>query len=142
MFFDYRENAGLRVDRTCGGPGYFRHVARDTAEHFALEIFDDLRPSLMPPLCGGHDLLAVLERQSVRQVREGIGLGLVVIGVVGRFLIAARTRAEGLDAELIHHVLMVLFHRPVHQQRPTSHTSWWFPRGGAASLLPRGRLRS
>ncbi|OLE46905.1 MAG: hypothetical protein AUG46_08165 [Acidobacteria bacterium 13_1_20CM_3_58_11] len=95
MFFDYGEDTGLRVDCTRDGPGYFRHIWRDTAEHFALEIFDDLRTSLVPPLCGRRDLLVAVERQSVRQVREGIGLGLVVIGVVGCFLVATRTRAEG-----------------------------------------------
>ena len=41
----------------------------------------------------------------------GIGLRLVVVGVVWSFFVAARSRTQGLDPELIHHVLVVLIRR-------------------------------
>ena len=38
----------------------------------------------------------------------GFAVGLVVIGVVGVAFVAARPGAKGFDAELVHHVLMIL----------------------------------
>ncbi|MEI9903368.1 MAG: hypothetical protein WDN06_04875 [Asticcacaulis sp.] len=38
----------------------------------------------------------------------GLAPGLVGIGVVGRLFIAAGTRAQALDMQLVHHVLMIL----------------------------------
>jgi hypothetical protein len=40
-----------------------------------------------------------------------ISLGLIVVGVIRGFLVAAWSWTKGLDAELIHHVLVVLIGR-------------------------------
>ena len=47
------------------------------------------------------------------RIRIRIGRGLVVIGMIGRGLVAAGARTERLDAELIHHVLTVLGRGPI-----------------------------
>ena len=44
------EDACLRIRRAGYRPAHFGHVRRDAAEHFALEVFHDLRPPLIPPL--------------------------------------------------------------------------------------------
>ena len=38
---------------------------------------------------------------------SGIGERLFIVGVIGRRLVPARTGAESLDAELVHHVLVI-----------------------------------
>ena len=89
-----------------------RHVTlgtflRNAADHLAIELLDDLGTALLPPRLGAGDLLAVLERQDFGQVGIRVGERLVVVGVVRRRLVSARARAKRLDAELLHHVLMV-----------------------------------
>ena len=56
-------------------------------------------------------LRAVLQRQDVGQVRIRIGLRLVVVGVIRRRLVAARPGPQRLDAELLHHLPMILLGR-------------------------------
>ena len=64
-------------------------------------------PALLPPHVGARDLLAVLERQTSGRFGIRIRRRLVVVGVVGRRLVAARTGTQRLDAELLHHVLVI-----------------------------------
>ena len=49
---------GLRV---CNGPSYFGNVLGNSANDFALEIFHDFGPALLPPHFGIGDFLAVLQ---------------------------------------------------------------------------------
>ncbi len=99
----------LRHDR----PRHLRNIFRHAAEDLALEVLDDFRAAHLPPLLGGGDLLAVLRHQRIGQVGEGIGLGGVVIGRVGRAGVAARAGAQPGDAQLLHHVFVILLRRPV-----------------------------
>src|SRR5207253_8887005 len=70
------------------------------------------RAPLGIPDLGARDFLAIIQRQDVRQIGIGVRRGLVVVRVIGRRLIATRTGTQLLDAELLHHVLMVLGRRP------------------------------
>ena len=88
-------------------PRDLRHVLRHASEDFAVELLDNLRPPLLPPHGRGRDLAAVLQRQDFRQVRERIGHRLVVVGVVGRGLVAAGPWPQGRDTELLHHVPVI-----------------------------------
>ena len=88
-------------------PRHLGHVLRDAAEHLAIELLDDLGTALLPPRIGAGDLAAVLQRQDFRQVGIRIRQRLVVVGVIRRGLVAARTGTQRLDAELLHHVLVV-----------------------------------
>ena len=65
--------------------------------------------------------LPVFQRERVGQIPERIGLRLIVVGVIGSFLISARPWTKRLDAQLIHHVLMVLFRRPILRRRLLCH---------------------
>ncbi len=47
--------------------------ARHAAEHFPIEVLDDLRSPLFPPRVRAGDLLAVLERQRIGKLRVRIG---------------------------------------------------------------------
>ena len=106
---------GVSAKRALDGPRHrprdLGHILRHTAEHFAIEILDDLLTTGLPHR-GGGDLLPVLQRQDVRQLRVGIGQRLVIVGVVRRLLVAARPRAQCRDAELLHHVLVIFLRRP------------------------------
>ena len=95
-------------------PGYVRHVFRYAAVHFALEILHDFRPSHVPPLFGGGDFLPGLGLHQFRDHREGIGFALVVVGGVGALLVCVEAAADRLDAQLVHHVLVVLLRRECH----------------------------
>ena len=50
-------------------------------------------------------------------MRIRIGKRFVVIRVIGRILVAVGTRAEFLDPELVHHVLMVLLGGKIRRRR-------------------------
>ena len=90
-------------------PAHVRHVLRQPAVHLAIEVLDDLRPPLLPPLLRGLHRLAVVELQRVRQFRIGIALGFVVVSRIRRVRIAAiGALADRGDAELIHHQLVIL----------------------------------
>ena len=94
-------------------PGDFGNDFGDTADHFAIEIFHDLRPALVPPHCRFGDLFAVTQLQHVGKIGVRIRRCGVVVGVIRGVFIAARTRAEGFDLQLVHHVLMILLGCPV-----------------------------
>jgi hypothetical protein len=74
-----------------------------TTEYFALEVLDDFGAPTRPLLCRD-DFATVRQRQDVGQLRERIRLGLVVVRVIGILLVAARTRTQRRDAELLHHL--------------------------------------
>src|ERR1700674_717028 len=89
-------------------PRHLRSVLRDAPENLALEVFDDLRSALIPPDAGLANPFAVLELQYVRQIRVRIRQRFVVVGVIRRAFVAARSRTPRLDSELIDHVPMIL----------------------------------
>ncbi len=113
LLADDRMRTHLCFRRLGDFPGHFRRVLRNAAQHFAVEVFDDLRPALIPPHGRRRDLLAVLQRKNVGQIRVRIRRGLIVVGMIRRVFVAAGAGAQGLDAELVHHVLMVLRRGPV-----------------------------
>ena len=92
---------------TIHDPGDRRHVLRHAPEDFAVELLDNLRPSLLPPDRRARHLAAVLQRQDFRKVRVRVRERLVVVGVIGRRFVAARPWPEGGDAELLLHVLVI-----------------------------------
>ena len=99
---------GLRGNR----PRYSRNVLWDTANHFALEVFDNLWPSLIPPHLGRRDFLAILQGQHLRQVGKGIGLGRIIIRGVRRIGPATGTGSQANDSQLLHHVSVIFLGRP------------------------------
>src|SRR5271170_6469263 len=88
-------------------PCHFGSVLRNAAKNLTIEIFHYLGPALIPPHCSLSDLTAVPESQDVRQIRVWIGCRFVVVGMIRRGFGATRSRAQRLDSELIHHVLMI-----------------------------------
>ena len=112
---DDRDTADHRVGGQLHFPGDLRDILRHAPENFAVEVFHDLRAALLPPHIGGSDLLAVFQRQNFGEIRVGIGLRGIVVGHVRRSGsgAAAGARPEGLNAELVHHILMVFGGRPV-----------------------------
>ena len=88
-------------------PCDLRHVLRHAPEDFAVELLDNLRPSLLPPDRRARHLAAVLQRQDFRKVRVRVRERLVVVGVIGRGFVAARPWPQGGDAELLLHVLVI-----------------------------------
>ena len=91
-------------------PGDPRNLGRHAAVDLALEVLHDLRASLLPPLLGGRDLVAVLQRQQLRPVRVGVGPGRIVVRRVrctcGGAPVGAWPKPH--DAEPLHHVGVVL----------------------------------
>src|SRR5712692_1902750 len=79
----------------------------------ALEVFDDFLAPLTPPHRGSRDAPSVFQRQHVGERRERIRRRLVVVRVIGRLLVAAGSRTQRRDTQLVHHLLMVLCSRPV-----------------------------
>ena len=90
------------------GPGDLGDVVRHEAIDIFREHVDDLGAALFPPHLRRRHLLAVVHRERVGNIGIGIGLRFVVVGVVRSIFVAAPTRAKRLDAELIHHVLVIL----------------------------------
>ena len=107
LLADHRRATDLELLRAIHTPCHLRNIRRHAADHFAIEILDNLRPALLPPHVRARDLLAVLERQRIGKVRVGIGECLVVVGVVRCRLVPARTRTQRRDPELLHHVLVI-----------------------------------
>ncbi len=99
------------ADLCCGRlrnlPSHLRNALWDSAQQLTLVVFDNFGPALVPPHGGRADALAVVQGQNIRQIRKWIRHGLVVVGVVQRAFVAARTRAKRLDPELIHHVPVI-----------------------------------
>ena len=94
----------LRLNR----PGHAGNIGRYAAIHFALEALDDLRPADIPPLLGGGHLLARVRPEDFRNHGEGIGLAFVVVGGVRTLFVSVEPATDGLDAQLVQHVLVVL----------------------------------
>ena len=113
LLLEYATRATRRHCRAGNCPRHSRYDSGDTTIYFRLEVLDDLRTALLPPDGGLGHFLAVLQPQDVGQIREGIGQGLVVVGMIGRLFVTAGPRTERLDAELLHHVLMIFDRRPV-----------------------------
>ena len=78
---------------------------------------DDFRTALVPPHLRGGYFGAVVQCERVREIRIWIGLRFVVVGVIRGVLVAAWTGTQGLDAQLIHHVLVVLLGGEVDRRR-------------------------
>ena len=95
-------------DSPCHGRDALGHAADD----FALEVFDDLRAPFGEPRRRARHAPAVRERQRIGEIRERIGERFVVVRVIGRLLVAARAWTKRPDAELFHHVPMVVGRRP------------------------------
>src|SRR4029079_9348681 len=83
-----------------------------TTEYFALEVLDDFSAPPRPLLCRD-DFATVRQREDVGQLRKRIRLCLVVVCVIGSLLVAARTRTQRRDAELLHHLSMVFSGGPI-----------------------------
>ena len=115
------------------GPLDAGHVFGNAAVDVFLVQVDDLGTALVPPHLRRGDGLAVVKLERVGEIGIDIGLRLIVIGVVGGFFIAARAGAQPLDAELVHHVPMVLV-RGEGDRRRRGGNSWCAlgERGGGA----------
>ena len=100
--------ANVFMFRGDDGPGDVGDIFGDDAVDVLVEIVDDLRATLLPPHVRSGDFLSIVECERIGQIGPGVGLRLVVICVVGSFRISAGAGAQGLDAELVHHILMVL----------------------------------
>src|SRR5262249_10239773 len=59
------------------------------------------------------DLATVFQSEGVRQIGERIGFGWVVVGRIGRIALAARAGPEAFDAQLLHHVPVILLSGPI-----------------------------
>ena len=117
LLLDHRVRGDHSVFRIDYSPRHVWHILGDAANHLAFKIFDDFGSALRPPHLCTRNLLAVLQGEHVRKIGEGICFRFVVIRVIGRVFVSARARAERIDAELIHHVLMVLVGSPIHRGR-------------------------
>ncbi len=115
LFGDDRVRSHHRLHRVRNFPRDFRHVLRDAAENFSIEILDDLRPPLVPPDLRRGDSPAALQCEWIRKIRKRIRFRFVVVGGprVGFGHAAARRRPKPSDAELLHHILMIFSRRPV-----------------------------
>jgi hypothetical protein len=105
-----------------------------------LEILDELGTAGMPPRTGRRDALAVLQRQRIRQLREGVRQRLVGVRVIGGVLVSAGAGSQPGNPELIEHVLVVLLRRPgrsVNRRAAARRRS----RRGLGLLRPRGHRR-
>ena len=76
-----------------------------------IEEGNNLRAALAPPLLSGRHRFAIHQFQRIGEVGVDVGLGLVVVGIVGRARIVAGAGAQGLDVEQIHFALMLLCRR-------------------------------
>ena len=92
------------LDNPCHG----RDVVGNAAVNFALEAFDNLGSADFPPLLCGGDLLSCIGLEDLRQYGERIGLAFVVVGGVRTALVCVKGVSDGLDAQLVKHVLVVL----------------------------------
>jgi hypothetical protein len=89
-------------------PVDFGCVFWDAAVDLAIEELDDFGAALVPPDFWRGDFFAVIQKERVGEIGDGIGFGLVVVGGVGRVGVAGAAGAEGGDLEEIHGSLMVL----------------------------------
>ena len=108
-FGDHRNVAVLLLRGADDLPCDSGQMRGNAAEDFAVEELDDLGTALLPPGFGCGDALAVVQKQGIGKVGVDVGLGLVVVGGIRAVGAAAGAGAELLDAEQVHHALMVLF---------------------------------
>src|ERR1019366_162599 len=120
------------IHRLGHGPRHLGNSLWNAAEHFTVEILDDLGTALVGPLGGGRHLPAVLEGQNVGKVGVGIGQDFIIVGMIRRGLRAAWAGPQGLDAQLLHHVLVILSRGPTHGGRQVR-----INRSGRLRLLAR-----
>ena len=90
------------------GPGHVRHVARDATIDVLLVHLHDFRTPLVPPHRRRRHLLAVVQSERIGKIGIRVRLRLVVVGMIRSLFITARTGTQGFDAQLIHHVLVIL----------------------------------
>jgi hypothetical protein len=69
---DHRIRADFVVYGFGDGPSDLGRVRWNAAQHFALEIFDDLRAALFPPKLRGGDGAAILEFEDFGVIGEGL----------------------------------------------------------------------
>ena len=75
LFRDDRNLADHAIRRLrCDRPRDFRNILRHAAKDFALEVLDDFRAALLPPLLRRRDLLPALQRERIGQVGNGLAL--------------------------------------------------------------------
>ena len=143
LLHDDRHAAERVVRRRRHLPRDLRHVLRHAAEHFAIEVLDDLRAALAsstsPPIV---TFLPFFSVSTSGRSGYGIGGRLVVVGVVGRLLVAARARAQLRDAELLHHVLVVFRGSPRLRHRHAGRDLGGIDRLGRRGLELRVRRRT
>ena len=95
-----------------------RHVLRHPAIDFPVKVLNSFRAPLLPPHLRRSRFFPVLQCQGIGQVGIGIGLGLVGVLIIGRpWVHTVGTRPQGFDAQLLHHVLMILIGAPIHRRR-------------------------
>src|SRR5262249_4432759 len=85
-------------------PCYFRYVLWDATIHFALKVLQDLGAAF-GPLIGPGYALAIFHPQDVW---HGSFVGVCSRFIKDRLIIRISTAPQGLDSQLIHHVLMVV----------------------------------
>ena len=103
----------LRRDR----PRHLGKIFGRAPDDFAFEIFHDFRAKLLPPHRGAADLISILQREHLGPVGIGIGFFLIVVGdVVAGIGVAVSARPQLRDAQLLHHVSMILLRRPVQRR--------------------------
>ncbi len=104
---DHRIPADLFADGLRDDPRHLRNILGNAPQHLTLKIFDDFGTALLPPHPGRRDFLPLFQRQRLRQLRKRIRQQLVIVGMIGDALVAARAGPQALDAELVHHVLTI-----------------------------------
>ena len=107
VFGDNRSEANhLVIDG--GSPCHSGEVLRNTSVNILREHLDEFGAALIPPHLRRCHFLAIIQRERVRQVRKRICERFIVVGVIWRLLVPAWSGPERFDAQLIHHVLMIL----------------------------------
>src|SRR5262245_55290333 len=73
----------------------------------AFEILNDFGTALLPPHVSAGDFLPILQSERIRQIREWIGFGGIVIRFVGGAGASAWAWAKLCDAQLLHHLFVI-----------------------------------
>src|SRR4029078_4466319 len=104
---EHAEHHGLAADNVFPAlfhrPADTGNVGRHATVDLPVVYLHQFRATLLPPVPGGLDLLAVRQLQGIGQHGPGIGLRLVVVRVVRRRRVTPiGTLADGRDAQLVH----------------------------------------